>query len=236
MNPQIIEKTVPVSEIFQETPDTKTLRFSLDKPMAFIPGQFVMLSVNIPDKEKPEKRAFSFSSSPLRQDYFDLTIKKEFKGLVSGFLVDTIKEGDRFFIKGPYGKFKLDNDDMKEVVLIGAGSGIAPLRSMLQYILDKKLDTKVTLFFSVKKPEDIIFKEELEQLHKDHDNFTYVLAVTQVEHEHGHSGRINIDLIKMHTINPEAYFICGPTPMVNSIRQQLYDDGVPKENVKTEKW
>ena len=229
----IQEINCTVSEIFQETPDTKTFR--IKKPFSFIPGQFAMVSINLPHRDKPEKRAYSFSSCQTKE-YMDLTIKKEKKGLVSKYFIEEVKKGTELVLKGPYGLFKLEHEGVKEVVLIGGGSGIAPMRSIIQYILDNKKDIKLTLFFSVKKKEDIIFEKELEKYHQQYENFNYILTVTNEENKELNKGRISLDMIQKHTMNPDKYFICGPHPMVNSIRGQLMEKGVKKKDIKVEKW
>ncbi len=230
------ELTLNVKEIITETPDTKTIRLHLSEPFPFIPGQWVVVTVNIPDKANPEKRAYSISSSPSNTDYLDLTVKKEPEGIVSTYLVDNLKLKSTLKIKGPFGKFIYDQK-AKEISLVGAGSGIAPLRSILQFILHNKQDTLITLFFSVRTTHDIIFKNEFEELSKHHKNFKYIQTVTQPDSSwKGLSERITADLISQHTANPDLFFLCGPPKMVDSVKHQLEQKGVDTKKIRTEKY
>ena len=160
---EIKEFDLKISEIIEETYDTKTYRINLEgNELNFEPGQFVSLILDFSKDGKTEKvgRSYSISSSPLKKEYIDLTIKKTNKGGVADYILDNLKVGDEIKIKGPYGVF-IFKDEIKKVVFIASGSGISSLMCMIRYNVDKKLDTKITLLLSNKTPEDIIFRKDL---------------------------------------------------------------------------
>ena len=121
------------------------LSFPHGKPFHFIAGQFVIISVTDLDG-KPQRRSYSIASSPAHTDYIELCIKILPDGRVSGVL-DTFNVGSVLEIDGPYGKFIVDNDSTKELLFVGAGVGVAPLRGMLFDLFEKGYTAPVWLFF-----------------------------------------------------------------------------------------
>ena len=217
-----------------ETHDTCTLTFEGDRP-DFRPGQFFM--IEIMRKEKIPKRSYSVSSSPTRQGMLELTIKEMPNGFISKLLCDA-KVGEEFMLDGPWGHFIFDEDKMHEVVMLSAGSGIAPFRAMCEYIIDKKLSTKVTLAYSNRTREDIICRKDLEAFAAKIPNMKLILALTREQCDGFYCGRIDAKMVKQvisENKNP-FYFICGPPEMVSGTEQLLLSCGVSKEKIKTEKY
>ena len=153
-----IETTGIVTKVTKETPDTHTLRISMpnlkeeEKPFTFKAGQFVMVRPVINGKTIP--RAYSISSAPTRSEsdnYFDLTVRQTETPTVSKWLNDRTVE-DEILFKGPYGQFYWEEDhpESSQLLLLGGGSGITPLKSMIEYISDKKLGNKAVLLYSSK--------------------------------------------------------------------------------------
>ncbi|MBI5392535.1 oxidoreductase [Candidatus Woesearchaeota archaeon] len=235
---------LPITEVITETHDTKTLRFgfSKDKSISFIPGQFVMIAVPTEKngKQTVVKRSYSVASSPAK-DYLDLTVKAMPNGFISKQLQDT-EVGQEFDITGPFGHFTFNEKEMQEIVLIGAGSGISPLRCIVQYIQDKELETKATLIYSNKTPDDIIFKKELLEMNDEMQNFSLQLTITRPEEMEkfrqwtGHTGRIDATFLQecIADIKKPYYFLCGPPEFVNAMETLLIELGIDKEKIKKE--
>ena len=141
-----------VSEVEKVNYDTTRIRFEGPK-LDFKPGQFIMVSW--PNQEEPIKRAYSISSSPTK-DYIEISVREVKEGFVSKEL-QNIKVGDNLELTGPLGPFYFDEEKDKDTVMIGCGCGIMQFNSMLSYISDKKLSTKVKYFSTHQKEEDIIY-------------------------------------------------------------------------------
>jgi len=234
-----IENWLKIVKVIQETPDTKTIRVALDKPVDFIPGQFVMLGLNLDvgGEKKLVKRAYSIASSPTKKDCIEFTFNIYPQGQLSPHLYN-LKVGGDVYLDGPYGKFIFKEEETKDAVFLGAGAGLTPLMSMIRYIVDKKLQTKPTLLYSVKTPENIIYYKELLQLEKI-KKLNLVLTMTRPDGTGwtGLRGRIDAEKIKgLGPLDNSIFYICGPPEMVGGTVSILESLGVAKDRVNREQW
>ncbi len=235
------EFVAPVVEVIEETPTTKTLVFDISGvEFDFYPGQYVMLKVPYPPTGEELKRAYSIASSPLQRNRLELTIKRKEGGKASVILTTQVKEGDRFFIKGPYGKFYWTEELSTRIVLIGAGSGVVPLMSILRYIRDKGLhNVRATLLVSYTSYEEIIYRNELEELSR-HSNIKVRITLTRKVPEgwKGLRGRINADMIlrEVEDIPANLYYLCGPPAFVDDMKELLLQLRVDRKQIKTERY
>ena len=237
----LTEFVASVVEVREETPTTKTIAFDTKGvDLDFYPGQYIMLKVPYPPTGEELKRAYSIASSPLQKDTLEITVRRKEGGKASVLLTTDVKEGDTFTIKGPYGKFYWTEDMSKEVVLLGAGSGVVPLMCILRYIRDKDLrDAKATMLVSYISYEEIIYREELEALSKLPNINVKVTLTRQVPEEwKGYTGRINRDMIlkEVGDLGGKLYYLCGPPKFVEDMKAALLDLGVDKDSIKTEKY
>lgn len=217
-----------VIDVFDEAFETRTIRFGLEEPLNFLPGQFVSVSMKI-NNEKVT-RAYTISSSPLQKKFIDITFRVYWQGRLTPHLYN-LKKGNRINIDGPYGDFVF-TDNMKNVVFIAGGTGIVPFMSMLRYIRDKNLKPKISLLYSCRTKKDIIFKEELYKICQQL-SINYYLTLTRDETWKGNKGRIRKEILEKQ--DPSAtFFVCGPPQMVADIKKIVSDLGVTE--IKTEEW
>ncbi len=115
-----------IAGIFQETPEVKTFRLiapqSRELPFQYLPGQFLTLNLKIDGQAI--KRSYTIASSPSRNGYCELTVKREEQGLVSRFLHDRLHVGDELQLTAPLGKFTFTGDDSAAIVFIAGGVGL----------------------------------------------------------------------------------------------------------------
>ncbi|MBD3318867.1 oxidoreductase [Candidatus Woesearchaeota archaeon] len=220
-----------VEYIKKETPTTITLHFTTEKEISFQAGQWYLFDAII--DEKKIKRAYSISSAPSKNEA-DVTVTLVENGIFSTYL-HSLQPGDTINAEGPYGRFIID-EDATELVLIGAGSGIAPLMSIIRTIIKKNLDIKVTLLYSSKTQENIIFYNELTQLSKRET--IHVHHTLTVEQWNGMTGRINKDKIEhlVTDFSTPTFYICGPPLMVNAVQHILLEKNVEAQRIKTERY
>jgi ferredoxin-NADP reductase len=182
-------------------------------------------------------RSYTISSSPLRENYLEITPKRMENGCVSVFLNERARPGLRVEASGPYGKFYFDQTLHKDIVLIAAGSGITPMISMLRYIDDLKLPTQATLLYWVRTAADVIFEKELARLRTSLANFKYEVCLSQPDTGwEGHSGRLSEEFVSEHATDSgsSTYFLCGPSGFMENARQVLSKLGVEHKRILQE--
>ncbi|MBN2043081.1 MAG: hypothetical protein JW754_04725 [Candidatus Aenigmarchaeota archaeon] len=225
--------------VTKESEDVKTFRFEPDKPVEFHTGQYIMLSGEI-NGEKVT-RCYSVSSSPSHQDYVEITFKVYPDGKFSPFLWN-MKEGDTIQGKGPMGFFCFDKCDVKDMVFIAGGTGIAAFTGMVRYATEKGLDVKMMLIYSARNPEEIVFRDELFGIEKKNPKFRFVVTITRPWTSktkwEGRTGRIDAEFLKETISDPEnkTFYLCGPPKMVESTKEMLKEIGVKEDKVKAERW
>ncbi len=226
------------------------------KPLPpFLPGQYLTFKLNIPGQPKPVIRCYSLSDSPNHSDYYRVTIKRlpapednpdASPGLGSNFFHDFLNERDIIDVKAPSGHFYLDMSKQSPVVLIGGGVGITPVLSMLNTITEKNLrgekSKRETWFFlGVQNSADHLMKDHLETVAGDNQNVHLHVCYSRpgkndpLEGDHYHGEHITGNLLKrVLPSNNYEFYICAPPKMIESIRKDLADWGVPVNNIHYE--
>ena len=218
----------------KHTPDVSVLKitFSGIENFNHIPGQFVMISIDGINNEKgiPAKRAYSIASSPSSNDHMEICIKKE--GIFSTALYN-LAIGSKINIEGPFGKFNLGDSKDKNIVFIAGGTGIAPLISMIRYLIHTTNYRHIDLIYSVKTKDGIIYNEELKTLSKE-KNFKLHLFLTR---EEGGQGRITKEsLNKILNGNDYDVYMCGKNEMIAEMIKNLEELGFDRERLHKEVW
>ena len=177
---------VRVSEIIEETHDTKSFILVPDKEKGtfdlapFKAGQYINVKIMIDNSFVT--RAYSIASSPADalKNFYKITIKRVKDGFLSNYMLDDIKVNDALEISRPAGEFYYNkNRDEKNVIAVAGGSGITPFISMAYAVLDNIEDFNLTVFYSVRKEEDIIFKKEIEAINKKSKKVQFIITLTK---------------------------------------------------------
>ena len=229
-----------VARIFPETSRVKTFRLAPVEgtgalPFEFEPGQFLTLSV--PSEGKQVKRSYSIASSPCCHGWCDLTVKHESGGIVSGYLHEHVQEGDLLDASGPYGRFTFRGVESDSVVLLGGGVGITPLMSSIRYLTDQSWNGRIDLVYACKDLENVIFRDELNQLARRHPNLhvSIVLSDESSAAWTGPRGFITAELLgQIPQIRSRRIHLCGPPVMMDAVRKELGKLGIDPASVHSE--
>src|SRR3954447_19068816 len=207
-----------IESVTMELPDTKTIR--LKWPAGYEPefktGQFI--TVYWPDTPT-YKRAYSLSSCALDRGFFEVTVKRD--GKMGTRIVDWAKVGDRMVVIPPTGRFLPVLEPNKHLICIAGGSGVTPFRGFVRDATRRKLDTKITILYSVRTTNDIIFNQEFRQLEQENPNFKFHVTCTRLPESdpwQGRRGRIDIEWVKSHIgdMANTVFYACGPTELVEN--------------------
>ncbi len=228
-----------VDEVTMETHDVKTLR--LKWPEGYHAevktGQFITLYW--PDTPN-YKRAYSLCSCGLDAGFYEVTVKRD--GKMGTRHVDWAKVGDRLGVLPPAGRFLPAYGTGKHLVCLAGGSGVTPFRGFVREAILRKLDTKITVLYSVRGPKDIIFDREFRRMEQEYGHFKFHVTCTRLipgDPWVGRCGRIDAAWIKQQVtdVANTVFYACGPTALVEDMeRLVMAEFGVPKSQVLAEKW
>jgi glycine betaine catabolism B len=228
-----------IDAVTMELPDTKTIKFKWPDgyDIEFKTGQFI--TVYWPDTPN-YKRAYSLSSCALDRGFYEVTVKRD--GKMGTRIVDWAKVGDRMVVIPPTGRFLPVLEPNKHLICIAGGSGVTPFRGFVRDATRRKLETKITVLYSVRTTNDIIFNNEFRQLEQENPNFKFHVTCTRLPDADpwsGRRGRIDMDWVKSHVgdMSNTVFYACGPTELVeNTERMVVHDMGVAKAQMLLEKW
>ncbi len=195
----------------------------------------------------PVTRAYSMANYPGEKGIIKLNVRIASPppgqdaippGQVSSYVFN-LQPGDDVTITGPFGEFFMDESD-SEVILIGGGAGMAPLRShVFDLFKAKKTSRKVSFWYGGRSLKEVFYTEEFKELERQFDNFSFHLALSNPLPEDnwtGPEGFIHLILLDEYLQDHPApedinYYLCGPPMMNKAIFEMLDDLGVERENV-----
>ncbi|MBM3831804.1 MAG: hypothetical protein FJ403_00715 [Verrucomicrobia bacterium] len=228
-----------IEQVTMELPDTKTIRFKWPEgyDIDFKTGQFITLYwLDTPTY----KRAYSLSSCALDRGFYEVTVRRD--GKMGTRIVDWAKPGDKMGVIEPVGKFLPVYEPDKHLICIAGGSGVTPFRAFVREATRRELETKITVLYSVRTTNDIIFYDEFHQLEMDNSNFDFYVTCTRLHPADpwtGRRGRIDAAWVKehIHDLPNTIFYACGPNELVEFAETLVRQDlNIPKEQLKTEKW
>ncbi|MCQ9208653.1 MAG: 2Fe-2S iron-sulfur cluster binding domain-containing protein [Omnitrophica bacterium] len=230
-------KTV-VERIEDLTHDIKMFVFKLVEPteINFKPGQYVQFC--IPDTN--EFRAYSVASPADRKESIELLVRLVPGGLCSTYMHEALEEGEQAYLTGPYGEFFLHEESQKDIVCVGGGCGMAPIKSIIDYLFKKGSQKNITYFFGARQKRDLFYLEELDRFEKEHQNFKFIPALSEPLPEDNWTGEVGLITQVMqkhlkHSKNQEAY-LCGPAPMIDAAIGVLTSKGVNVNEIYYDKF
>jgi ferredoxin-NADP reductase len=232
-----------VAEVREVVPETRRVRtLALDVPgwPGHRPGQHVSVRLTGDDGYEAQ-RDYSIASAP-ESPGVALTVERIDDGEVSPYLVDELRAGDRFELRGPIGGyFVWTVADGGPLFLIAGGSGIVPLMAMLRHRAAARSAAPATLIYSSRTLDDVIYRDELARLAAGDDRLRVVHTLTRSQPPGwtGPTRRIDATMLAEAGIDPTAkphVFVCGPTPLVEGAARALVAQGHDRERVKTERF
>ena len=202
----------------------------------------------VANNDEPVFRAYSMANHPAEGNRVMLNVRiatpppplwdQVPPGLASSYIFN-LKPGDKVTISGPYGEFFIKDSD-REMVYIGGGAGMAPMRSHLFHLFHTlKTGRKVSFWYGARSVREMFYDEQFKQIQEEFPNFTYKVALSEPMEEDnwtGHTGFIHQVLHDEYLAKHEdptelEYYMCGPPPMINACDNMLDSLGVDKEMI-----
>jgi len=229
-----------VAELIQETPRVASLVLEVPEWPGHLAGQHVDVRLTADDGYQTE-RSYSIASAP-EDPRLAITVERLDDGEVSPYLVGEVRTGDKVELRGPIGGyFVWKGGDERPVLLVAGGSGIVPLMAMIRHRAADHLQTPTRLLYSSRSQDDVIYREELDRLASADDGLTVAHTLTRMQPPgwQGYARRIDRAMIAEVAWPKEQMpivYVCGPTPMVESVATLLVDMGYDPASVKTERF
>jgi len=239
-----IVRSVTLSEF------TKHLELEVDgvPRFGFVPGQWLSVKATTPDGEEIT-RAYSIASQPSENGYFAFCLNRVQEGFMSNYLC-SLDEGAKIAFQGPFGDFIL-RPPLRDTVFIATGTGIAPFRSMLHWLLapndlalgdltktDRHQGRQFWLLFGARHEQDIYYREEFERLAAEHSNFHFLPTLSRAVAEwKGLRGYVQEHLAEVVGTRTGMHaYICGLDKMVKANRELLKSLGWDRTSIRYEKY
>jgi ferredoxin-NADP reductase len=234
-NPSV---TLSLKKKEEIAPSVWTFWFEPASKVKFLPGQFFEWSLPHPHPDnRGTRRFFTIASSPT-EPLILLTTKFDSKGSSFKRALKNLEVAAEIITSPPSGEFTLPKDPKTKCVFIAGGIGVTPFRSMVKYMLDEHIGRTITLFYSNRKAEDIVFKDLFDEAEKA---FGLQTVYTLTEDKpapaggwQGKTGYIDADMIKdsVEDWGDRVYYVSGPEPMVQAFEKMLASMGITKKNIK----
>ena len=232
--------TATVEKTRSVTYDIKEIRLAVDDPpeISHRPGQYVQVQAPAPDG--PVFRAYSISSPAYEPQVVELIVRLVPGGIGSTYL-HNLKVGDTVAFTGPYGEFRLNEEPTAEVICVGGGCGMAPMKNIIYTLYDRWPDRSCWLFFGCRTTRDVFYLEEFRELARKHPNLRVIYALSDSlgpdERWDGDVGFVHLAVDKYLEpgVSRQA-FLCGPPPMIEAVTRVLEDKGLQPEDIFYDKF
>ena len=232
--------TLKIARIFDETHDVKTFRFVNPNggplPFEHLAGQYINLKLTIDGKRV--NRSYTIASSPTRNHYVEISVKRAANGYGSKHLHETWHEGQLVQVSAPAGKFFFAGPESDRVVLIAGGIGITPMMSVVRSLTDRGWGGEMFLVFSVRKKADVVFAHEIMDLQERWKRFHVLVTLTSDPEAAwtGARGQITKELLTgfIPSFTHGPVMLCGPDPMMTAMRALLVGMGIPDMEIQQE--
>ena len=221
-----------VAELIPETPTVKTIALDVPEWPGHRAGQHVDVRLTAEDGYQAQ-RSYSIASAP-EDGRLAITVERLVDGEVSPYLTDEVIAGDKLELRGPIGGYFVWSADLSgPLLLVGGGSGVVPLRSMLRHHKAAGSNVPARLLYSARSLEDAIYRQEL-------DDFEVVYTLTRAQPTGwtGYARRVDEEMLR-EVAFPDAEgiaYVCGPTRFVEAVADGLLAVGYGPERIRTERF
>jgi ferredoxin-NADP reductase len=226
-----------VVEVVEETPRVRSIVLDAPDWAGHFAGQHLDVRLTADDGYQAQR---SYSIASALEQPLAITVERLEDGEVSPYLVDELRPSDRLELRGPIGGyFVWDVSRGGPLLLVAGGSGIVPLMAMIRHREAAGSDVPTRLVYSSRTLEEVIYRDELEQLRRDGLEVVHTLTRSRPAGWTGYARRIDAELIREVAWPPSARpltFVCGSTPFVEAAATALVDLGYAPETIKTERF
>ena len=228
-----------ITRISELTHDIRMLEIEIEKPLKFWAGQYVDLTLT----DKSITRAFSMANAPEDGTRLSFIIKKYPNGAFSSLLDGALSAGDPIVAKGPYGSCFRREERPGPMLLVGGGSGMSPLWSILADHIKSGEQRPIRFFYGARTSADLFYLDELKAIAAKLTDFKFIPALSNATAEDkwdGETGFVH-EVVLRHLREEKLAgaldaYACGPTPMIDAVLPILQMNGVEPDHIYFDKF
>ena len=229
---EIPVRTLParVESMERYTPEVMCLRLKLPRAarLQFLAGQYV--DILLPEGKR---RAFSIASAPSESEFLELHVKHVAGGGFTGHVFNSMQLKDILRLQGPLGTFFVRRDSNRPIIMMGGGTGFAPLKSMIEELMEAEDTRPIDLFWGVSRTSDLYASELIQKWQAKRENLNYFPVLNQPDEDwQGEAGFVHEAVTRIHPdLSEFAIYMSGPPAMVESARLSFLKAGTTEDHL-----
>lgn len=204
------------------------LKLPASERLQFMAGQYI--DILMPEGKR---RSFSLANAPHDDEYLELHIRHYDGGLFSDFAFKHLKEKTLLRIEGPLGTFFLREDSTRPIIMVAGGTGFAPVKSMIEYAIEKNIQRTIILYWGARSRADLYLHDLAQEWTKVNSSIKYIPVLSEPAEDDDWTGRTGL----VHQSVLQDYeqladfdiYTCGPPPMVHAVRDRFIEHGATAE-------
>jgi CDP-4-dehydro-6-deoxyglucose reductase len=206
------------------------LKLPQNQSFNFLPGQYIDILLR-----DGRRRSFSIANPPGEHEILELHIRRVPDGHFTSHVFESMKEGDLLRFQGPLGTFFLRDDARRPLLLMAGGTGMAPIKAIIEGAFREAARLPMHLFWGVRARRDLYMADELEAWRRSHDNFQYTVALSEPAAEDAWDGRrgwVHEALLERYPdLEDYDVYASGPPPMIDAARAAFSRHGLPADQL-----
>ncbi|MEJ2632750.1 MAG: phenol 2-monooxygenase domain-containing protein [Acidihalobacter sp.] len=226
-----------VVDLVDLSPTARGVFIELDRDLEFQAGKYVNL--RLPGVEQP--RAFSLANAPPEGRVIELNVRRVPGGEATGYIHEKLQVGDELDLSGPYGRFFVRKSAPEDMIFLAGGTGLSSPKSMILDLLQSGDLRRITLIYGARNRAELYYHELFQRLAAEHDNFTYVPALSEPAEGDAWDGATGFvhDVAKNHfggVFGGYKAYLCGPPAMIDACLTTLMRGRLFERDIYMEKF
>jgi len=212
--------------------DVMQLRLTLPQGqrLQFLAGQYIDILL-----KDGHRRSFSLANAPHNDEFLELQIRHVPNGLFTTHVFEKMKERDLLRFRGPLGTFFLREDSERPIIMVAGGTGLAPMKAILEHIFHVGLDRSIELYWGVRARRDLYLLDLLQGWEAEHTNFSFVPVLSEPTDEdqwQGRTGWVHEAVVQDHgDLAGFDVYAGGPPPMIDAVKKAFFTRGLATDQL-----
>lgn len=191
--------------------------------LQFLPGQYIDILL-----EDGRHRSFSIANAPHNDEFLELHIRLVENGLFTPKVFNSMQAKELMRIEGPHGSFFFHEDSDRDIILVAGGTGFAPIKSILEHLIEEQITRTVYLYWGARSEADLYLNELSENWMSENNNIRYIPVLSQAESTwSGKTGYVHQAVLDdFSDLEPFDIYVCGPPAMIIAAKEEFQTKGM----------